>query len=90
MLCNKSASRTEYPLPTDHAPSSLGRNGEVKTTGLEILETNLELTLIPLTSYGEPSRACSIGLAKDPGTLRRFAAEIFDWAAAIEQEARHE
>lgn len=55
--------------------TSLGRNGSMQTTGLEVMVTHDSINLAPINSYGYAGR-CSIELPKDTATLSQLAAIV--------------
>lgn len=70
-------------LPADNIPVSLGRNGELKTTGVSVSLVGRAVWLQPILSKGGVGR-CILALPKDPKTLRELAAVLLMVAEDLE------
>lgn len=64
-------------------PVSLGRNGEIQTSGVLTEETVSDVRLQPLTKSGNIGR-CHVSLPKDPKALRELAAAFMLIAEDLE------
>jgi hypothetical protein len=77
---------TAYPpRPRDvAAPQSIGRNGNINTTGVRLFRLQSEVLLNPVTSRGMASMACCVALPAHAGTLRELSASLLEMAAHID------
>jgi len=60
-------------IKTGSLPISLGRNGEMQTSGVIIQQVGSEVWVQPMTSKGDAGR-CTVSLPADANTLREMAA----------------
>lgn len=65
---------------------SLGRNGSMKTVGLDITSTNNQLSLTPINSKNNLGR-CEINIPKDPAVLRQLIERLQSEEAALTLQA---
>lgn len=64
--------------PAEYQPESKGRNGSIKTTGVEIYTNDAYrlVRLSPLTSRGEVSNACHIEVPFEQTALEELAKQF--------------
>lgn len=64
-------------------PVSVGRNGDVQTSGILVEPVHKEVRVTPMTSKGRAAR-CTVALPSDPDVLRKTAAVLLMMAEDLE------
>jgi hypothetical protein len=77
--------RIAFDQPTRF--SSLGRNGHIKTHGIEVTDMGngewAEIQIVPVTSRGKPTESCRLSIRKDalPALIDVLAATLLQGKA---------
>lgn len=74
---------------SDSLPISLGRNGDVKTAGVAIMDLDNQVVVQPINSRDGLGRGF-VGLPKDPKDLRAVAAKLNHLAENLEVDLQVE
>jgi len=69
----------------EDVPISLGRNGPIKTSGVEVFVVGNEVWMSPLTSKGGVGR-CHVAIPSDPNILTTLAGLLLECADHLEKE----